>query len=146
MTTWQRTTCASTSAQFCTTLPATVIGLVNPAMTWPSAEIGTPWWHAWMISSASIAFMMNGDTVPGLMMATLCSRRASTLPMRATMSSNMNGTASRLKACIHSGLVVFCIWMLSAWTSALSAGTSIGVWMAQMSAWSRTSMIWHHSA
>ena len=66
--------------------------------------------------------------------------------MRATMSSNMNGTASRLKACIQRGFVVFCIWMLSAWTSALSAGTSIGVWMAQMSAWSRTSMIWHHSA
>ena len=99
-----------------------------------------------MISSASIAFMMNGETVPGLMIATLCSRRASTLPMRATMSSNMKGTASRLKACIQSGLVVFCIWMLRAWTSALSAGTSIGVWMAQMSAWSRISMIWHHSA
>ncbi len=98
-----------------------------------------------MISSASIAFMMNGETVPGLMIATLCSRSASTLPMRATMSSNMNGTASRLKACIQSGLVVFCIWMLSAWTSALSAGTSIGVWIAQMSAWSRVSMIWHHS-
>ena len=42
LTTWQRITCASTSAQFCTTLPATVMGLVNPAMTWPSAEIGTP--------------------------------------------------------------------------------------------------------
>ena len=33
LTTWQRTTCASVSAQFCTALPATVMGLVNPVIT-----------------------------------------------------------------------------------------------------------------